>query len=199
VHVGEGVAGYNNMVNAFQHNMRASYLRIIMINPLHERVPSVIAMMQATCNRFSKGDVDDQWRRFRVLYNVHLRPVLGMLVGPGSDGDERRFTLQRASMTSRDGDRYRSASRVFRLTGLRDPTTGDVSCVPSQDTFHAVKKLEGPMDNSSRDMAVGRYLNTWWHINMVGDPDLFDQHEHGTFATIRIIRLIWRPDFDHPL
>ena len=55
------------------------------------------------------------------------------------------------------------------------------------------------MDNSSRDMAVGRYLNTWWHISMVGDPDLFDQHEHGTFATIRIIRLIWRPDCDHPL
>ena len=65
---------------------------------------------------------------------------VGMLVGAGSDGDERRFTLQRASMTSRDGDRYRSASRVFRLTGLRDPTAGDVSYLPSQDTFHAVKK-----------------------------------------------------------
>ena len=94
VHVWEGAAGYNNMANAFQHNMRASYLRISMINPLHELVPSAIAMMQVTRNRFSKDDVEDQWRRFRVLYNAHLRPVQAVMVTSGdSRSSERAWHL----------------------------------------------------------------------------------------------------------
>jgi hypothetical protein len=91
VNVGEGEQGYDDMVSAFRDNMRGSYLRIIMINPLHESVPSTIAMMQVTCNRFTAEDVEEQWTRLRGLWNTHLRDVLGSLIGPGSDGDARRF------------------------------------------------------------------------------------------------------------
>ena len=48
MHVGVGEDGYNNMVNAYNDNVRSSYLRIITINPLHEDVPSVICMLQTT-------------------------------------------------------------------------------------------------------------------------------------------------------
>lgn len=46
--MGDGAEGYNNMIGAYENNVRASYCRIITINPLHEKVPCVIAMLQAT-------------------------------------------------------------------------------------------------------------------------------------------------------
>ena len=74
------------------------------------------------------------------MYQKHLRAVLGVLVGPASDGDERRFSLQRRMMTSSDGERYRSAWKGFRLTGLKEPNGDgddyDVCCLCAQDSFH---------------------------------------------------------------
>ena len=46
--MGDGAEGYNNMIDAYENNVRASYCRIITINPLHEDVPSVICMLQTT-------------------------------------------------------------------------------------------------------------------------------------------------------
>ena len=66
-----------------------------MVNPLHPKLPSVALSLQGTCNRFNAADVQGQWDRARVLWNKHLRHVLGPLCGFGSDGDERRFTIQK--------------------------------------------------------------------------------------------------------
>ena len=166
------------MVDAYENNVKACYLRIIVINPLHENVPSVIVMLQATCNRFTAEDVDVQWTRLRELWQKHLRPVLGVLIGPGSDGDERRFSLQRGMMTSTAGKRYTSAWRGFRLTAMYDEH-GDVIALCAQDSFHCSKKLEAPMAVSTRDFCMGKHLARWYHIALVGDPDLFDPAEHG--------------------
>ena len=141
------------MVDAYENNVRACYLRIIVINPLHENVPSVIVMLQATCNRFTAEDVDVQWTRLRELWQKHLRPVPGVLIGPGSDGDERRFSLQRGMMTSTAGKRYTSAWRGFRLTAMYDEH-GDAIALCAQDPFHCSKKLEAPMAVSTRDFCM---------------------------------------------
>lgn len=43
-------------------------------------------------------------------------------------------------MTSSDGERYRSAWKGFRLTGLKEPNGDgddyDVCCLCAQDSFH---------------------------------------------------------------
>ena len=178
VRVGVGEEGYNNMVKAYQQNKRACYIRIIMINPLHEKVPSVIVMVQATCNCFTAADVAEQWDRLRTLYRTHLRHVLGVLIGPGSDGDARRFQLQLQAMTRRTGRRYHPWWIGFRLTGEIN-VYEEVFWLCAQDTFHCAKKLQSPMAIRSRNFSNGHHHCTWYHLELVGDPDLFDSQEHG--------------------
>jgi len=151
----------------------------MMVNPLHPKLPSVALSLQGTCNRFNAADVQGQWDRVRVLWNKHLRHVLGPLCGFGSDGDERRFTIQKQLMSaSAPGRRFVASWRGFVYTGRIDENGGVVD-MHSQDSFHNSKKMELAIAVASRDFANGSHLATWWHIELVGDVLLFTPKEHG--------------------
>ena len=57
VEVGSGVIGYKSIVNSFKSNVRAHYARVLIVNPLHARLPRLVAVIQLTCNRFDSKDV----------------------------------------------------------------------------------------------------------------------------------------------
>jgi len=178
VPVGSGVAGYERMVNAYQFYKRAKYLRVMMVNPLHPKVPCVAMSLQCTCNQFTAADVSDQWDRVEALWDKHLRPVLGPLWGFGSDGDARRFSIQKSRMLSTNGPRFRCSWRGFVYSARVKPN-GDLCDIMSQDSFHDSKKMSSAMAVASRDLAMGTRLATQYHIELVGDPSLFRPSDHG--------------------
>ena len=79
---------------------------MIILSPLHEKLPALTALVQGVCKRFTHKMVDEQWIRLQELHDKHLLPVLGPLLGNGSDGDSRRRLLQRRDLFSNEGERY---------------------------------------------------------------------------------------------
>ena len=107
VEVGFGVTGFESIVNLFKSNVCAHYARVLIINPLHARLPRLVAIIQLTCNRFDSKDMQNQWEKVRVLWGKHLSAVLGPLIGHSSDGDARRRKLMLEDFTSLGGNRFR--------------------------------------------------------------------------------------------
>ena len=62
--VGEGDA-YSIIENAHTHYQLAGYLRVVVINPLHEQLPRLTIVVHAHCNRFTTGWLKKQWEEDR--------------------------------------------------------------------------------------------------------------------------------------
>ena len=76
-----GVTGYKRIVNSFKSNVCAHYARVLIVNPLHARLPRLVAVIQLTYIRFDSKDVRNQWEKVRVLWVKHLSVVLRPLIG----------------------------------------------------------------------------------------------------------------------
>ena len=172
----DGGAAFKRVVNEFENGRRATYLRVIMANPLHEKMPALAIVLIATCNGFTAAHVRQQWQIVKQKWDTHLRDVMGPLVGHGSDGDARRFNLQLADMTSSAGKRYRVNWEGCRLSALT-LEDGSVYGLHAQDSFHCSKKLQAPMNCPSRCLQIGKHQATWKHLRLVFDR--FQPHEHG--------------------
>ena len=64
-----------------------------MMNPLHRKLPRVVLLLQATCNRFTHNEVLHQWLVLDALCESILDLVLGPGIGHACDGDSRRRKL----------------------------------------------------------------------------------------------------------
>lgn len=69
---GSGVDGYERIMNAFRNNMIAHYARVIIINPMHARLPCLVLVVMFTCNRFDHHFGRRQWKRVKDLWDTHL-------------------------------------------------------------------------------------------------------------------------------
>jgi hypothetical protein len=88
---GESEAAYQTLVDFVENNRLGTHLRVVIVNPLDKRFPRLPVLMAATCNTFTYADyIKPQWVEMRTLYAKHLEPIIGPLVGHGSDGDSRR-------------------------------------------------------------------------------------------------------------
>ncbi len=74
--VGDEEMGYNKIANAFRECCKGKYARIIMVNPLHEKLPQLLLACSVTCNRFKANWVREQWERIEVLWNNHVKDNL---------------------------------------------------------------------------------------------------------------------------
>lgn len=72
---------YDVIIKAFEEQQVASLARVIMINPLHQLLPAIQIYMMPTCNRFTAESVRREWNEIKALYNQHILPVLGPLIG----------------------------------------------------------------------------------------------------------------------
>ena len=122
--------------------------------------------------------MSEQWDLIERLWDAHLRKVIGPLWGQGSDGDARRFSIQKARMSITDGRRFRCSWRGF-IYSCRIKPNGDLADIAAQDSFHDAKKMHSAIAVASRDFANGSHLAAQYHIELVGRSDLFDPGEHG--------------------
>jgi hypothetical protein len=88
--VGEGDSGYSNIVNAFSSNCLASFARVIIVNPLHDKLPKLTLVVSCTCNCFDSQWVRDQWDQIDTLWLQECYSYVGPIIGHASDGGSRR-------------------------------------------------------------------------------------------------------------
>lgn len=175
VEVGSGVTGYESIVNSFKSNVRAHYARVLIVNPLHARLPRLVAVIQLTCNRFDSKDVQNQWEKVRVLWSKHLSAVLGPLIGHSSDGDARRRKLMLEDFTSSRGNWFRVPWDGWYFSA-RILHNNDVYGLHDQDFVHNGKKLVNPLDLPSRHLILGNENATLNHIYLVYHSFSVDRH-----------------------
>lgn len=63
VTVSEGVVGYDIITYSCKNNVIVHYARVIIANPLHEKLPCLVVVAHPTCNRFNANFVCQQWER----------------------------------------------------------------------------------------------------------------------------------------
>lgn len=61
--VGDGVAGYDIIVNYFKNNVIGHYAHVIIANPLHEKPPRLVVVSHPTCNRFNAKKIIDNRKK----------------------------------------------------------------------------------------------------------------------------------------
>lgn len=66
--VGNGVQGYNTIVNAFNECKIAPFARAIILSPLHPKLPRIPVLVMPTCNKFDHQFVFRQWQTVERLY-----------------------------------------------------------------------------------------------------------------------------------
>ena len=63
VTVGEGVARYEIIKDAFKNCVISHYARVIIANPLHEKLPHLVVDVHPTYNKFDANFVHRQWEK----------------------------------------------------------------------------------------------------------------------------------------
>ena len=75
--IGDKDDAYEIIEGAWRDYQLAGYLRLMVVNPLHEGLPALAVLAHATCNRFDAAWVRDQWRRTDALADELISPHLG--------------------------------------------------------------------------------------------------------------------------
>ena len=159
----------------------AGYLRLVVVNPLHEKLPALAVMAHATCNRFTSAWIRKEWQSMEALAEKHLSPKLGVFKGHGSDGDARRFAEMRRRMgvSPSSKGRFGLEAPGFTQSGkLR--ADGTPECIDSQDVLHNIAKLYSHLSNASRVVKLGNETATHQHVRTV--VSMFTREEHGLNA-----------------
>ena len=179
--VGDDTKAYDRLCEAFSSNKVAGHARVMMLNPVHEDIPALVVLLQATCNTFTNFDVQKQWREIRDLYHIHLQEILGPLVGHASDGDSRRRKLQLIDATSKDGERYEINHENFAYSALKGPF--GTENLADQDFIHNAKKLINSLRHASRKLRIGGNLCTMNYLEMLFHRESILQPQHGLQMT----------------
>ena len=58
--IGVGEDGYNKLVDAFRKDKVGGFVRVIVINPLHVKLPHLVLVVCCTCSCFTSGWVRAQ-------------------------------------------------------------------------------------------------------------------------------------------
>jgi len=82
-----GEVGYNNVLEAFKNNKIASFARVVIVNPLHEKLPRLVLVVCCTCNCFNVNWVRQQWDVIDVLWKLECQAIVGPIVGHANLGD----------------------------------------------------------------------------------------------------------------
>jgi len=128
--VGAGEGGYNKLVESFKLDKVGGFARVIVVNPLHEKLPRLVLVAICTCGCFDSNWVRQQWDQIDELWKKHCYSAVGPIIGHASDGDSRRRQLMLQDFRSKDGLRlsvdwegwvFTSALNVQgEATGLHD-------------------------------------------------------------------------------
>ncbi|KAL3683565.1 hypothetical protein R1sor_001587 [Riccia sorocarpa] len=176
IEVGSGEAGYSKIVDSFEHNIQGSYVRVVIVNPLHVKLPKLVLFASTTCNSFSADWVRVHWDALKESWDQSCRSSIGPIIGHASDGDSRRRKLMVQDYLATEGDRWSIPWEGWIFSGkLLD--AGDVYGLGDQDPIHNRKKLVNPLDRSSFPLVLGDYHACLEHVHLV--YKLYSHDEHG--------------------
>jgi len=80
---------YQRLLDTFQNCQVATRARVVMINPFYWKLPRVVLLPQANCDRFTHSEVLHQWLVLHALCESILDPMLGPGIGYASDGNSQ--------------------------------------------------------------------------------------------------------------
>jgi len=170
-----GDNAYTIIDSAHDDYQLAGYIRLMMVNPLEQRLPSLAVMVHAHCNRFDIPWLRDDWVSTKAMAEELISPHLGDLWGRGSDGDARRFALQKEGMDvppTADG-RFGLVVNGVAADGFTQSAKllqdGRLTDLHSQDWRHCLSKLYSHIDNSARDLHWGEQPARHEHVVLVRD------------------------------
>ena len=66
--VGDGDDAYEKLVTFFSKSVISNMARVMIFNPLHIHLPTLVIYLGATCNRFDHKFVDEQWEKCKNIY-----------------------------------------------------------------------------------------------------------------------------------
>ena len=194
--VGNGVQGYNTIVNAFNECKIAPFARAIILNALHPKLPRIPVLVMPTCNKFDHQFVFRQWQTVERLYEQELQEIVGPLIGNSSGGDSRRRKVMLQLATNNIGSRFRPVPRELgfvlscRKVEMENGYVIKDSC--DQDYIHNHKKLLNPLDHASRVLMLGNFMVHMNHLQLVYEMFPIPEHGLGVNDIQRKDRQNWR-------
>ncbi|KAL2624488.1 hypothetical protein R1flu_008733 [Riccia fluitans] len=174
VEVGSGESGYSKIVESFEKKIQGSYARVVIVNPLHEKLPRLIVYASVTCNSFIVSWVRDHWKGLRQRWDKCCRQVVGPILGHASDGDARRRKLMLEDYLGSEGQRWTVGWDGWVLFGIV-LDSGDVYALG--DPIHNGKKMINPLDKSSYPIVLGDFHACLEHVQLV--YKLYSHDHHG--------------------
>ncbi|KAL3678263.1 hypothetical protein R1sor_021219 [Riccia sorocarpa] len=188
--VGSGEQGYNRIVESFQRNVIGAYARVIIVNPLHEKLPRLVICATVTCNSFTAAWVRDHWDMMKTEWDESCRATVGPIVGHASDGDSRRRKLIIADYLSPSSERWRLDWEGWSLSAMFC-SSGDVYGLGDQDPIHNGKKMVNPLDRSTHPLVLGEHHACLEHVHLVYKLYSHDVHGLNLDDVIRRDRQNW--------
>jgi len=146
--------GYNKMVESFALDKVGGFARVIVVNPLHEKLPRLVLVAYCTCGCFDSQWVRRQWDRIDALWMKHCYSAVGPIVGHASDGDSRRRQLMLQDFRGLQGPRLRVGWEGWVFSSLLN-ANGEATGLHDQDYIHNGKKLLNPIDSNVHILRLG--------------------------------------------
>ena len=85
--LGIGEVRYNKMLDSFRLDKVGGFGRVIVVNPLHEKLPHLVLIACCTCGCFDSGWIRSQWKKIDDLWKEHCYATIGPIIRHASDGD----------------------------------------------------------------------------------------------------------------
>ena len=181
--IGEGDDAYSIIEDAHTNYQLAGYLRVVVVNPLHEELPRLTIVVHAHCNRFTTAWLKQQWEEEEELCARLISPFLGDDLNAASDGDARRFALQKAGMLILPSAPGRFGLIVAGFThSCKLLSIGAIANCFSQDPRHNWSKLWAHTDSNVRRLQWGAWTATHTVIVTIFEGGRFAHSEHGLSA-----------------
>ena len=105
--VGSGEGGYNKIVDSFKTDKIGGFSRILIVNPLHNKLPRLVLVVCCTCNCFDATWVWRQWNVVDCLWLQEYKNVVEPVIGQANDGDNRRRELMLSDYKRVSGERFK--------------------------------------------------------------------------------------------
>ena len=160
--LGSGTDAYLRIVRFALEEKRAFHLRVVVIVPLHPKLPALPVVVHPTCLAFGTGWVQRSWQRMDGFCEEAFAGSLGPVPqGNGSDGSAPHFAAMKISMNIKPGDgRFSLNAPGLLVTGSIKVVGGKlyVAGLHMQDPRHDIGLLFGNgLDNNTKDFMMGKY------------------------------------------
>ena len=196
IKVGDGIAGYSNIVRTFDNMVIGKYARVLILNPLHPKLPKLPVVLMNSCNKFKASLVEDQLQEVLSACRNHLNGIVSV-TGHASDGDSRRRKVQLEILANISKNNFQPIPRKlgFHLCAIKEDIPGggyEVSRIGNQDMIHCHKKLINHLDLTSRTLMLGKYMIHMNHIMLLVERQSAFDHGLSKSHVHRNDRQNWR-------